>query len=163
MGRTGLALLKRAASAALRLPNRFRPIGGRLRRLDETKAVAEMRYEIVFRLVRATKSYRRYACCALRDGRTVGRLDVDFIASRKWLYVANIYVVEAHGNRGVGTALLVCAALRTGCEVLTTSSRTRQGAAFFAKNRATLKRYGVEMADRPPAPALPPDGAALLA
>ena len=114
-----------------------------------------MQYEIVFRFVHAAKAYRRYAFCALRGGRTVGRLDVDFIASRKWLYVANIHVVEAHGNRGVGTALLVCAARRTACEVLTTSSRTRQGAAFFAKNRATLKRYGVETADRPPAPTRP--------
>lgn len=156
-------LVGATASAVLRPPSRFRPIGRLLRRLDETKAVAEMQYEIVFRLVRAAKAYRRYAFCALRGGRTVGRLDVDFIASRKWLYVANIHVVEAHGNRGVGTALLVCAARRTACEVLTTSSRTRQGAAFFAKNRATLKRYGVETADRPPAPALPPDGAALLA
>jgi len=149
------------AVAASRLLGRGRPrpIGGRLRLLAEAAAVAAMGYEIVFRRARASKTCQRYAFWARHSGRTVGRLDVDFIESRKWLYVANIYVVETHGNRGVGTALLVCAARRTACTVLTTSSRTRRGAAFFAKNRETLKRYGVEMADRPPGAAAPPDAA----
>lgn len=164
MWRTALALMTGTAAAASRLlgRDRPRPITGRLRLLAEAAAVAAMGYEIVFRRVRASKTYQRCVFWARRGGRTVGRLDVDFIESRKWLYVANIYVVETHGNRGVGTALLVCAARWADCQVLTTSSRTRLGTAFFAKNRATLKRYGVEMADRPPTASPPvPAGAGM--
>ena len=108
-------------------PKSAAPIADRLRLLAQAAAVAAMGYEIVFRRVRASKTYQRCVFWRTRGGRTVGRLDVDFIESRKWLYVANIYVVETHGNRGVGTALLVCAARWTDCTVLTTSSRTRRG------------------------------------
>ena len=54
-------------------------------------------------------------------------------------------------SNGTATAiaLLLCAAKTTGCGVITTSSRPRQGARFFARNAPVLKRYGVELHDGP--------------
>ena len=148
---TSLMRCARAVAARLLPWTRPLPVDGRLLTLAEVRAVGVQGYDIVLHRHSASKRYEKYVFRACRRGRTVGRLDVDFIAPRRWLYVANIHVVEAHGNRGVGTALLVCAAKTTACTVLTTSARTRQGARFFARNRAVMKSYGVEMSDRPPA------------
>lgn len=157
MWQTALSLMTGATAALSPLLgwSRPRPIDGRLLNLAEVQAIREQGFEIVFCRTPASSKCQQYIFRARLNGRTVGQLDVDFIASRRWLYVANVYVVETHGNRGVGTALLVGAAKATGCQLLTTSARTRQGVRFFAKNRPVLKRYGIEMRDRPPALSTP--------
>ena len=153
MWQTALSLMTGAAAALSPLLGWTRPrsIDGRVLSLAEVKAIREQGFEIVFCQTPASGKCQQYIFRACLNGRTVGQLDIDFIGARRWLYVANVYVVETQGNRGVGTAILVGAAKTTDCRVLTTSTRTRQGARFFAKNRPVLKRYGIEMRDRPPA------------
>lgn len=128
------------------------PIGDQIRILPEAKRVLERGYEICFRQGPASKRFQPWIFTAHLRGRTVGRLDVDFIQASRRLYVANVHVVEAHGNRGLAGALLLSAAKATDCRVVATSSRTRQGARFFAKAKLVLKGYGVEMCDPPTNP-----------
>jgi hypothetical protein len=129
------------------------PISDRIRAIPEADKVLERGYQICFRQGPASKTSKRWTFTAHLRNRTVGCLEVDFIEASSRLFVANVYVVESHGNRGLGTALLLCAAKTTDCRVVTSSSRTRQGVGFFAKARLVLKGYGVEMRDPPPTPA----------
>ena len=141
-----------AAALADRLLGRrpLLPIGDPLTALPQVERAARLGYEIVYRLFPASKRFQKWTFLARRYGRAVGRLDVDFIEAGRWLYVENISVLDDHGNKGLGAALLVCAAKTTGCDVLTTSGRTAQGARFFDRMRSVLQRCGVELRDRPP-------------
>lgn len=128
------------------------PVGDPIRAIPEAEKVLERGYEFWFHQGRASKIFQRWVFTASWGARTVGRLDVDFIGARKCLYVSNVYVVEPHGNRGLGTVLLLCAAKTTDCEIVTTSSRTRQGARFFEKTKPVLKGHGIELRDSSPYP-----------
>jgi hypothetical protein len=127
------------------------PIGASLKTLPQVKHVTRLGYEIVYRAFPASKRYQKWTFVARRNGWPLGRLDVDFIEAGRWLYVENICVEDNHGNKGLGAALLVCAAKTTACDVLTTSGRTAQGARFFDRMRPILQQCGVELRDRPPA------------
>jgi hypothetical protein len=144
--------LAAAAAVVDRLLGRRRllAIGDPFKALPEVEHAARLGYEIVYRLFPASKRFQKWTFLARRGGRAVGRLDVDFIEAGRWLYVENIRVMDDHGNKGLGAALLVCAAKTTGCDVLTTSGRTAQGARFFDRMRRVLQRCGVELRDRPP-------------
>jgi GNAT superfamily N-acetyltransferase len=143
-------LLLTGAASRLLGWSRACPVDGRLTALPEVGAVRLKGYEIVFQHLRASRQVRQYTLRATLRGLAVGRLDVDYLPGRRLLYVANVYVAEAHGRKGVGAALLLSAALTTHCAAVATSGRTRQGTAFFAKSRATLARHGVALWDRAP-------------
>ncbi len=148
----GLACGTAAALAVGRSSGPLCPISDRIRAISEAEKVLERGYQICFRHGPQSKTTRRWTFTAHLRNRTVGRLEVDFIEASSRLFVANVYVVESHRNRGLGTALLLCAAKTTDCRVVTSSSRTRQGEGFFAKARLVLKGYGVEMRDPPADP-----------
>ena len=149
----GLACGTAAALAVWRSRGPLCPISDRIRAIPEADKVLERGYQICFRQGPASKTSRRWTFTAHLRNRTVGCLEVDFIEANSRLFVANVYVVESRGNRGLGTALLLCAAKTTDCRVVTSSSRTRQGVGFFVKARLVLKGYGVEMRDPPSTPA----------
>jgi hypothetical protein len=123
----------------------LRPAGDEARALAEVAAVYQQGYEVWYRVGRPSRQRERWLLYVRRKGRTWGYLDVDHMPAKHWLYVENVYVDDRHGNRGLATALLLCAASATGCRIMTTSARTRQGTRFFAKNRAVLQKYGVEL------------------
>jgi hypothetical protein len=118
--------------------------------MTEVADVYGQGYEIVYRRGRPSRQRRKWWFFVRYKGRTWGYLDTDFMESKHWLYVENVYVDDRHSNRGLATALLLCATRTTRCSVVTTSSRTRQGVRFFAKVRAVLEKYGIELRDRPP-------------
>jgi hypothetical protein len=126
------------------------PAGADARAVPEVDHVYRQGYEIVYRRGRPAGQSEKWIFCILLRGRTCGYLDVDRVAAKDWLYVENVYVDDRHGNRGLALALLLCATTTTGCRVLTTSSRTRQGARFFTKARAVLQKYGVDMPEKHP-------------
>jgi hypothetical protein len=123
---------------------------------EDAKALAEVDhayqqgYEIVYRRGRPSGRCEKWLFYVRRQGRTCGYLDLDWMGAKHWIYVENVYVDDRHGSRGLAMALLLCAACTTGCRVLTTSSRTRQGVQFFAKARGVLKKYGIDMPDKHP-------------
>jgi hypothetical protein len=125
------------------------PIGARLKGIPEVRAVYARGYEICFRRGRPSRRFQRWVFSAHLRGRAVGRLDADFIQAKRRLYVANVHVVETHGKRGLGAALFLCAARKTGCEAVTTSGRTRPGARLVDKCRPLLRSYGIEIYDTP--------------
>jgi hypothetical protein len=126
------------------------PVPDEVRALPEVAAVCGHGYEVHYRRDRPWDGRGKWLFQVFRAGRACGYLDADYMEKARWLYVENVYVEDRHGNRGLATALLLCAALTTGCGLVTTSARTRQGAQFFAKSAALLKKYGVELRDQHP-------------
>ncbi len=124
------------------------PVGAEARAMPEVAAVCGQGYEITYRRHLPGKGRGKWLFQVFLKGRARGYLDADFMEGQRWLYVENVYVDDRHGNRGLATALLLCAARTTGCVVMTTSARTRQGARFFEKNRAVLTKYGVELREQ---------------
>jgi hypothetical protein len=138
-----------AAAAARLAGGELRPIEGQVRAAPEVARASRLGYDICFRQAPPSKRFVRYAFVARRQGREVGRLDVDFIGGEKRLYTQNIFVAEAHRKRGLAAALLVSAAKTTECAVLTTSARTADGVPFFDGMRPILKRHHVELSESP--------------
>jgi hypothetical protein len=150
------ARLDALLAAAARWLGRCRllPIRDPLKASPVLDHVYQRGYEIVFRPCRPSKRYQKWIFLARRNRQVVGRLDVDFIQVGRRLYVENIHVLESHGKRGIGAALIVSAVQTTACELLTTSCRTAQGARFFDRMRPILHAHGVEMRDPPSRPRL---------
>ena len=128
----------------------LRPVDDEARAVAEVANVYRQGYEILYRRGRPAHGREKWLWYVRRDGRTWGYLDADCMDAKRWLYVENVYVDGRHGDRGLGTALLLCAVTLTRCNLVTTSGRTRQGARFFTKNRAVLQKYGIELRDRHP-------------
>jgi hypothetical protein len=128
----------------------LRPAGEEARAVEEVAHAYRQGYEILYRRGRPSGGREKWLCYVRRDGRTWGYLDADHMEAKRWLYVENVYVDDRHGDRGLGTALLLCAVKLTGCTLVTTSGRTRQGVRFFEKKRAVLSKYGIELRDRHP-------------
>jgi hypothetical protein len=129
---------------------RLRPVGDEARAVPEVDHACRQGYDVLYRRGRPSSGREKWLCYVRREGRTWGYLDADYMPDKHWLYVENVYVDGRHGDRGLGTALLLCAAHLTGCTLVTTSGRTRQGVRFFARSRAVLEKYGIELRDRHP-------------
>jgi hypothetical protein len=128
----------------------LRPVDDEARAVAEVAHVYRQGYEILYRRGRPSSRREKCLCYARRDGRTWGYLDADYMDDKRWLYVENVYVDDRHGDRGLGTALLLSAVKMTGATLVTTSGRTRQGVRFFEKKRPVLAKYGIELRDRHP-------------
>lgn len=126
------------------------PLADAAKSAPEVDKIYRDGFDICFQQAAPSKRFVRYVFLARRAGRQLGRLDADFIADEGRLYWRNVYVAEAARRRGLGAALLVSAALTTGCSVLTSSGRTRDGAALCLRARPALKRHGVTLRDDPP-------------
>ena len=135
-------------------PRAFLPVGDPSKTLPEVEHACRQGYEIVFCAYRPKKRYQTWIFLARRNRQVVGRLDVDFIPAGRRIYVENIHVLESHGKRGLGAALIISAVKTTSCKLLTTSCRTAQGVCFFDRMRAILLAHGVEMRDPPSRPHL---------
>jgi hypothetical protein len=125
------------------------PIGDVVRAAPEVERVLAKRFEIFFR-IEPRRGFARYTFVARHRGRQLGRLDADFIPAESRLYAHNVFVAEPRRKHGLATALPTAAALTTGCSVVTSSARTRAGAALCVRARPALKRHGVELRDDPP-------------
>lgn len=123
----------------------FQEIDCEFKALSEVRSVLRQGYAIFFTRGRAVRGYEKWTFQAHLRGHPVGRLDVDRIGLRECLYVENIHVEEEHSRRGLATALLVCAALTTGCREVATSGRTTQGAVFFQCVQPVLNGRGIEL------------------
>jgi hypothetical protein len=128
----------------------LRPAGDQVRVVTEVEHAYGQGYELLYRRGLPARGREKWLCYVRRDGRTWGYLDADFMPDKHWLFVENVYVDPRHGDRGLATALLLCAARLTGCRLVTTSGRTRQGVRFFARSRAVLEKYGIELRDTHP-------------
>jgi hypothetical protein len=118
-----------------------------LKAIPEVQKVYEEGYEIWFHRSPPNTRYQQWVLEARKLGRGKAHLSADFITAKQCLYIANVYVDQRHGNKGLATAMLLCATRLTQCRALTTSGRTNQGAKFFEKNRLRLSRHGVELHD----------------
>jgi hypothetical protein len=149
---TGAALGALAAAGLHGLLGRgpLLPVGDEARAVAEVASVYGLGYEVLYRRGWPAHGREKWLCYICRDGRTWGYLDADYMEAKRWLYVENVYVDDRHGDKGLGTALLLCAAKTTGCNLVTTSGRTRPGARFFARKREVLRKYGIELRDRHP-------------
>jgi hypothetical protein len=116
-----------------------------LKAIPEVQKVYEEGYEIWFYRSPPNTRYQQWVLEARKLGRRKARLSADFITAKQCLYIANVCVDQRHGNKGLATAMLLCATRLTQCRALTTSGRTNQGAKFFEKNRLRLSRHGVEL------------------
>jgi hypothetical protein len=123
------------------------PIAEELKAIPEMQKVYEKGYEIWFYRYPPSARYQHWVLEDRKHGRGKAHLSADFIAARQCLYIANVCVDQGHGNQGLATAMLLCAARLTQCRTLTTSGRTNQGAKFFEKNRFCLSHHGVELRD----------------
>ena len=119
-----------------------------LKTIPEVQKVYDEGYEIWFYRSPPNTRYRQWVLEARKLSRAKAHLSADFITAKECLYIANVCVDERHGNKGLATAMLLCATRLTKCRTLTTSGRTNQGARFFEKNRLRLSRDGVELHDR---------------
>ena len=128
----------------------LRPAGDDARAVAEVDNAYRQGYEILYRRGLPLGGREKWLCYARWGGRTWGYIDADYMSGKHWLYVENVYVDGRHGDRGLATALLLTAARLTGCSLVTTSGRTRQGVRFFAKSRALLEKYGIELRDTHP-------------
>jgi hypothetical protein len=148
----GLILGALSAAGLHRLLTRgpLRPAGAEARAVAEVEHAYGQGYEVVYRRGLPAWGREKWLCYARRDGRTCGYLDADYMPDKNWLFVENVYVDDRHGDRGLATALLLCAARLTGCRLVTTSGRTRQGVRFFDKTRPVLQKYGIELRDTHP-------------
>jgi hypothetical protein len=130
--------------------SRARPmstISGELKAIPEVQRVYEEGYEIWFYRSPPNARYQQWVLEARKLGRGKAHLSADFITAKQCLYIANVYVDQRHGNKGLATAMLLCATRLTQCRALTTSGRTNQGTKFFEKNRLRLSGHGVELHD----------------
>lgn len=123
------------------------PITDELKAIPEVQTVREKGYEIWFYRSPPNTRYQHWVLEARKFGRAKAHLSADFIAAKQCLYIANVCVDHRHRNKGLATAMLLCATRLTQCRALTTSGRTNQGAKFFEKNRLRLRRNGVELHD----------------
>ena len=123
------------------------PIAEELKAIPEVQKVYGEGYEIWFYRSPPNTRYQQWVLEARKHGRGKAHLSADFIAAKQCLYIANVCVDQAHGNKGLATAMLLCATRLTQCRALTTSGRTNQGARFFEKNRLRLSGHGVELHD----------------
>jgi hypothetical protein len=126
------------------------PIDEEVRAITEVAAVYQQGYEIKYRQRLPSSKREKWLFYVFRNRQAWGYLDADFMAAKNWLYVENVYVDDRHGNKGLATALLLCAAKTTRCSIVTTSARTRQGVRFFAKTRGVLQQYGIDLRDKHP-------------
>jgi len=148
-GRAGWVLFAGAAAAALcRIAGRpWRVLDAAASAAPEVDRVRRENYEVYYSLKSPSRRFTRYVFVARRHGRTAGRLDADLIPGERLLFAQNVFVAEPHRRRGLAAALLVSATLTTGCSLVTTSGRTRDGTAFFGRTRLALKRHGIELRD----------------
>jgi hypothetical protein len=123
------------------------PIAEELKAIPEVQKVYAEGYEIWFYRSEPNTRYQHWVLEARKRGRGKAHLSADFITAKHCLYIANVCVDQGHGNKGLATAMLLCATRLTECRMLTTSGRTNQGAKFFEKNRSRLSRHGVELHD----------------
>lgn len=123
------------------------PIAEELKAIPEVQKVYGEGYEIWFYRSPPKTRYQHWVLEARKQGRSKAHLSADFIAAKQCLYIANVCVDQGHGNKGLATAMLICATRLTQCRALTTSGRTNQGAKFFEKNRLRLSSHGVELHD----------------
>lgn len=120
---------------------------------DELKAIPEVQkvydegYEIWFYRCPPNTRYQHWVLKVRKLGRAKAHLSADFISAKQCLYIANVSVDQRHRNKGLATAMLLCATRLTQCHALTTSGRTNQGVKFFEKSRSRLSRHGVELHD----------------
>ncbi len=146
----GRSLAGTFAAVWQRLRGSTAPLDARLQVLPEVAAVYELGYTIESCPSRPARRYQRWTFRARFRGRRIGCLEVDLLAASRWLYVQNVYVDDAHGRTGVGTALLLAAVKATACAGVITSKRTAQGLCFFERSRALLQRHGIELRDHLP-------------
>ncbi len=118
----GGAVLILAISRGMASP--VSPITDELKAIPEVQTVREKGYEIWFYRSPPNTRYQHWVLEARKFGRD-----------------------HRHRNKGLATAMLLCATRLTQCRALTTSGRTNQGAKFFEKNRLRLRRNGVELHD----------------
>ncbi len=130
-----------------RMVSPMSPIAEELKAIPEVQKVYGEGYEIWYYHSPLNARYERWVLEARKRRRAKAHLSADFIEARQCLYIANVCVDQGHGNKGLATAMLLCATRLTQCRALTTSGRTNQGAKFFAKNRLRLSRHGVELHD----------------
>jgi hypothetical protein len=129
------------------MPGAMSPIAEELKAIPEVQKVYGEGYEIWFYRSPPNARYEKWVLEARKHGRGKAHLSADFIAAKQCLYIANVCVDQGHGNKGLATAMLICATRMTQCRVLTTSGRTNQGAKFFETNRLRLSQHGVELHD----------------
>ncbi len=141
----GGAVLVLALSRGMASP--MSTITDELKAIPEVQKVYEEGYEIWFYRSPPNTHYQKWVLEARKLGRAKAHLSADFITAKQCLYIANVCVDQRHGNKGLATAMLLCATRLTQCRALTTSGRTNQGAKFFEKNRLRLSRHGVELRD----------------
>jgi len=143
----GGAVLILAISWGLAVASPMSPITDELKAIPEVQKVYDEGFEIWFYRCPPKTRYQHWVLEARKLGRAKAHLSADFIPAKQCLYIANVCVDQQHGNKGLATAMLLCATRLTQCRAVTTSGRTKQGAKFFEKNRLCLSRNGVELRD----------------
>ncbi len=143
----GGAVLVLAISWGIARP--MSPIPDELKAIPEVQKVYDEGYEIWFYCCPPNTRYQHWVLEARKRGRAKAHLSADFITAKQSLYISNICVDKPHENKGLATALLLCATRLTQTRALTTSGRTKQGVKFFEKSRSRLSRHGVELHDGP--------------
>jgi hypothetical protein len=136
-----IAVISRGMASAMS------PIAEELKAIPEVQKVYAEGYEIWLYCSPRYSRYQQWVLEVRKRGRGKAHLSADLIVATQCLYIANVCVDPGHGNQGLATAMLLCAARLTQCRALTTSGRTSHGARFFEKNRSRLSHYGVELRD----------------
>ena len=126
----------------------------RVRQLPEMQRVYQAGYRILHEEERpsAPSTTWRFSAC-VPDGRSGGDLITNWTKDQFWLFLDNVVVFSGHEQKGIASALILAAALTSGCRFITASSSATEGKRAVANVMPALESRGVQFLDGPPAKA----------
>lgn len=116
-----------------RMVSPMSPIAEELKAIPEVQKVYGEGYEIWYYHSPLNARYERWVLEARKHHRAKAHLSADFIEARQCLYIANVCVDQGHGNKGLATAMLLCATRLTQCRASPRPDGPTKGPSFLRR------------------------------